>query len=214
MSTYNSRNFKVSRGNANCDGIPSAPVIHTYYTTDVFADVSAANYFPANFNFDIGEVIDNDLIFLQTFDQTGFFIVSDAETSPVLSANLLTQDVVTKTFGVEVMDFTGPWVGTESAAIEWTKQGDIVTLKFPDLSAAYNSTTIISTADTLPESLRPGSVNSIFQIMMVQNNSNTDFGYIIIADDGTFTVSRQGGGFTAGNVGFLKTAVTYSVQGE
>lgn len=119
------------------------------------------------------------------------------------------------------VDFTGPYASTQSLDVEWTRNGNIVSLKFPSVIASCSTATsnigltLNSESDILGTDLTPP--DTLQQVIVHITNNGSALatpGYIQIGGDGTLSIKKDGANtnFSAsGNCGFNAFSVTYSV---
>jgi hypothetical protein len=208
---YNSNDFMLGRGQYNCEGSPTAPAYHAYTTTETLATVTAASYFPANFNFPEGCVIDNDLIWIHASDGRGFFTVTFASTVPLLSANITPPNLAVTNSAS--LSFGGPFSGPQTVAYNYVRNGTQITLTFEPISFAFTGASVITSSTNLPAALRPAT--AIHGSMNVINASVNAPGYMIVVETGQIIVGtyQSLNQFTSGNVGWNRDPITYQLPG-
>ncbi len=115
--------------------------------------------------------------------------------------------------GTHNTTWTGPWASSQTANIKYERNGTIVTLTIPVMSAATNSTNAITIVNALPTYLRP-TTNHIESIFVV-NNSATSAGNAIVQSNGVIIIANgTGGTFTnSGTAGLVMSiSITYQVN--
>lgn len=96
-----------------------------------------------------------------------------------------------------------------TAAVTWTRQGNLITLSIPSLNA-ISANTNNPTITGMPASIWPLTQQGM--PFMVQDNSATSVGFITISTAGVITINKASGAFTAANnKGSVGGAVTYQL---
>ena len=119
------------------------------------------------------------------------------------------------TSGIHVTLWNGCWTGglRPNGDINWTKEGNIVTLRFPNVLRSANASTTANMVSLLPSDIRPAA--QIFMPFIVYTtNPVRAYGGIRLDADGNITVFREitGASFSSGfNAGFLNQSLSYSV---
>jgi hypothetical protein len=96
--------------------------------------------------------------------------------------------------------YTGTLTGcttSPTAPIEFTRDGDMVTLEFPDFTATSNTTACTITG--MPIEIRPAAAQTIRGIV-VRDNGSDSFGNAVVGADGTITLSVGAGAAAFTNV--------------
>lgn len=117
---------------------------------------------------------------------------------------------------METGTFTATLTGCTSSPtgdIRYTRNGNLVTLRIPQIAATSNTTAATLTG-TLPTHLRPQEEQTL--LTRVVDNTVVGTGLLVIAADGSMTLlpSPNGGNFTAaGTKGVYPCTVTYTLEG-
>jgi|ERR1043166_6874828 hypothetical protein len=185
---FSTAQFQCNRGLFNTQSASGSiqSTQHSYKNEDnTFAEISGANFFPANFGFEEGLVQIGDYLIIDASDQSA--IVKITGISPVaISNNYLTNSFNQLELQVA---FFGPWATPQTKNITLLKLNDIVTLSLRGIDpvAAVNSAPINSPTGVIPIPYRPAA--NIILPMYVRNNGVILVGVTSIMTSGTIEIA-------------------------
>lgn len=206
---YSKYNFYCARGLSNCEGSPTAAVIHTYTSSDSSVETANPNYAPPYFGFSAQEVRDGDYIFFTLSDIEGIVRIIDAKNNIAFPFILAPQEPpLQQTFTEQSNQFEGIWASPISTSLLFGETGRICQLTIPSV---LDSSTISGEIVLSSTAFRNPSIDTVIPLIVVDNGVDMD-GKLTFLANGNITISPLNATFSGSGIsGFYGRTFSYNL---